>query len=270
MPARIVPQILESLNREVLNQLDLAGSIDHPGENGRAREQIVAAHLRRIVPAQFGIDTGFVLDATGGISKQVDLVIYRTGYHPVFEIGGIKHFPIEAVAAVIENKASIASTGILQAALANVASVKGLDRTNRGKNYVIGPGAGGAPTNADDFQHQVFGAIVTERSLATETFRQVVTDYLASSPRRIWPNIYADLRRFSFTYLSEVEPANATAIPSEAKYIAVTEPDTPGFVPPLLDLTFELLNFLRVAPVIDYKPTDYLFAGTGKIKWWKL
>src|SRR5215472_8229321 len=140
MPAPLVSEILQSLNREVINQLDLAGAIEHPGENGRAREQIITSYLHRMVPREFGIDTGFVFDACGNISRQIDVVIYRIGYHPVFEIGGIKHFMVESVVAVLENKASIGSRDKLQSAPDNTKSVKTLDRTNGGTNYLVGGG----------------------------------------------------------------------------------------------------------------------------------
>ena len=106
----LTDDIRSALNREVLTELDLARAISHPGESGRAREQIIAAFLDRLLPHSFSISTGFVIDATGAISRQIDIIIYRNDYHPVFEIGGIKHFLVESVAVVIENKASIAAT----------------------------------------------------------------------------------------------------------------------------------------------------------------
>lgn len=42
MPAPLVSKIPQSLNREGINQLDLAAAVEHPGESGRAREQIIS------------------------------------------------------------------------------------------------------------------------------------------------------------------------------------------------------------------------------------
>ncbi len=42
MPAPLASEILRSLNREVINQLDLAAAVQHPDESGRAREQIIS------------------------------------------------------------------------------------------------------------------------------------------------------------------------------------------------------------------------------------
>jgi hypothetical protein len=67
---------------DVAKQLELTRRIDHPGESGRAREQILTAFIRRLVPSTFGVSTGFVIDAVGGLSRQLDVVVYRTDYAP--------------------------------------------------------------------------------------------------------------------------------------------------------------------------------------------
>jgi hypothetical protein len=272
MPAPLVVDILQSLNREVINQLDLAAAIEHPGESGRAREQIIARYLGRLTPKEFAVDTGFVFDAQGNISRQIDLVIYRIGYHPVFEIGGIKHFMVESVVAVLENKASIGSRDTLYTALNNIKSVKALDRTNRRTNYLIVGGQQGPGVDPDEFKHQVFGAIVTERSLKRDSLKAALLDFLGAEPdRRHWPNMYADVRGPCARFLKgSPNPNEVTAIPAEAEYLCLTDPDADSYLPPLLDLTFELINFLRVAPIVDYKPTAYLGCNTGRNNWWKL
>jgi hypothetical protein len=136
MPAMPVPAtILRALARDTLEQLRLATEIEHPGESGRAREQILTEFIRRLIPSSFGVSTGFVVDAVGGKSRQMDVVVYRTDYAPVLEIGGVKHFLVESVVAVLEVKAAINTEARLAQALDNIASVKALDRTNRGRNY---------------------------------------------------------------------------------------------------------------------------------------
>lgn len=265
----LINKILFALNKEVLTELDLAKAITHPGESGRAREQIIAAFLGRLLPSSFGISTGFAIDAAGGISRQIDIIIYRNSYHPVFQIGGIRYFLIESIAAVIENKASITSTTVLNQALENIKSVKALDRTNQGKNYILD--GSHTPVNPADFQHQVFGAIVTEESLSRNTLKQELLDFLRATPNRShWPNFYADVRHLSAVYLKSADPPEATVIPDEAQYLALTDNSSENFVPPLIELAFEVTNFLRVAPIIDFKPTDYLLAEAGKIDWWKI
>ena len=65
--------IVKALDEEVQTKLKLAKAITHPGESGRARENIIAEFLRKLVPQSIGIDTGFVIDSQGGISKQIDI-----------------------------------------------------------------------------------------------------------------------------------------------------------------------------------------------------
>lgn len=270
MPAPIVSKILDALNRDVLNQLELAKAVTHPGESGRAREQIVADYLRRIIPEDFRIDTGFVIDGQGGVSRQIDLVVYRRNYHPVFQIGGIKYFMIESVAAVIENKASIASRDVFKAALENIRSVKVLDRSNGGHNYVLAGGRQAGPVDPGKFEHQVFGAVVTEQSLTRDALKDEWIAFLKAYPSRTdWPNFYADVRHFAGLYMSSLDPPAMTVIPSKAICLALTDEDDLAR-PPLLELTFELVNLLRISELIDFSPRGYLWAESGKVQWWKI
>jgi hypothetical protein len=244
----------------------------HPGETGRARENVIAKYLRRIVPKEFGIDTGFVFDASGSISRQVDVVIYRTGYHPVFEIGEVKHFIVESVVAVLENKASIAKRDRLDDALGNIRSVKALDRTNAGTNYIVTGGQQGAMVDAGAFEHQIFGAIVTERSLSNETLQDALRAFFRQDPNRnLWPNMYADVRGVVAGYCKPGinQGPQITAIPAESDAIYITDTAKPG-PPALIQLTQELINFLRIAPVVDFQPTAYFGPGVGNICRWNL
>jgi len=212
-------------------------------------------------------------DYPRGISKQIDIVVYRTDYHPVFEIGGIKHFPVESVMAVIENKSSISSTKSLHNALQNIASVKALDRTNNGTNYLHIGGQGPLlRVNPNQFDHQVFGVIVTEKSLTQDTLKDRLLEYLRHAERKLWPNGYHDVRGFTAFYLKEVDttPPQVTVKPQEATHLCITDADAPGAVPPLVQMAFALVNFVRISPLIDFKPTGYLNGQCGPGSWWSL
>jgi hypothetical protein len=261
MPHSDVKKILDSLNREVLNRLALAAGISHPGESGRARENVLAAYLRQLLPKEFSVDTGFVFDASGKISKQIDIVIYRADYYPVFEIGGIKHYIVESVVAAIENKASIASQESLSSALENIKSVKQLDRTGSGKNYILLGRNQGGPVNPRDFCHQIFGAIATENSLARDGLKDGLLKFLHENDRRWWPNTYVDVRGLAACFLKGDPKTTTVADTMDAEHLAFTNPAAPDATPPLLELTERLLDFLRVAQIVDYSPSAYLGGG---------
>lgn len=272
MTSNLIKNILGALNKEVINGLDLAKSIAHPGESGRAREQIIAEFFQRFLPKNFGISTGFVIDATGGISRQIDLIVYRNDYHPIFEIGGIKHFMVESVVAVMENKSSLASRERLGDALDNIESVKKLDRTNRGKNYTVIGSNVGSMVDHNLFKEQVFGAILTEESLTKETLKDELLGHLHSNPNKNhWFNFYADVRNLSAFYaITSKDPTELTAVPQNAEALAISSKTASNFVPPLIVLASELCNLLRVTPLIDYHTVDYLLPASGAIDWWKI
>lgn len=256
----LTKNIVSSLNKAVLDELDLSGKINHPGENGRARENILRRFLAKILPGKYKVDTGFVIDAAGGQSRQIDIVIYRDDYHSVFEIGDVKYFMVESVAAVIENKASIASASALQQAFENIKSVKSLDRSNRGKNYLL-------PTrravNRDDFYHQVFGAILTEKSLSIPSLRAEFESFFdGTRDKRLWPNMYCDVRGSSFRYVSEDECVIVD--PRKAASFAISDPAAETYNPPLIELAYELVSLLRVLQIVDFSAADYFHGISGR------
>lgn len=258
----VTKKIVKALNKSVLDDLDLTRNIRHPGENGRAREQILKNFLKKIIPKKYSVDTGFVIDAVGGISNQIDIVIYRDDYHSIFEIGEIKHFMVESVVAVIENKASMASSAALRQAFDNIKSVKRLDRTNNGKNIAI---PSGKKLDKNNFYHQIFGGILTEKSLSSQNIKSEFISFFESNrDKSLWPNIYADVRGPSFRYISESE--HAIVDPREANAFSISDPLAETYNPPLIELTYELVSLLRILPLVDFSTQDYFHGISGKAK----
>ena len=259
MPIQL-QRIIDSLANQALEAFDLATGVDHPGEGGRAREEVIRRFLTNVLPLDFGIDTGFVIDATGQVSKQIDIVIYWKGRFPVLDIGGVKHFMIESVAAAIETKATIGSAKVLQQALDNIASVKMLDRSNGGRNRTR---PGQLSIDRTVFQHQVWTAVVAGTSMATDTVVERIYDWLEGHKRILWPNAYLDVREVLVQYLvmDNGFPANSTTDPMAAGaiYPAKGIQRQWGMSPPLAFFAVDLLDFLRVTPMIDYSPTGYFY-----------
>lgn len=258
----ITKKIVKALNKSVLDDLDLTRNIRHPGENGRAREQILKNFLKKILPKKYSVDTGFVIDAVGGISNQIDIVIYRDDYHSTFEIGEIKHFMVESVVAVIENKASMASGDALRQAFDNIKSVKRLDRTNKGNNYVL---PGRRKLDKSDFYHQIFGAILTEKSLSSASLKsEFISLFESTRDKSLWPNMYVDVRGSSFRYISESE--HVIVDPRKASAFAISDPLAETYNPPLIELAYELVSLFRVLPLVDFSAEDYFHGISGKAK----
>lgn len=87
--------------------------------------------LREFLPARYGIAKGQVIDSQGGISDQIDLLIYDAQYTPLLAktANGDLFVPAEAVYAVFEVKQEV-NRKFLEYAGAKIASVRELTRTS--------------------------------------------------------------------------------------------------------------------------------------------
>ena len=80
----------------------------HTGEFGTYREGIVRDFLQSFLPQRLAIDTGFVVNALGEVSGQIDLVIYDPSLTPPLESKNRQRFfPIETVIAAGEVKSNV-------------------------------------------------------------------------------------------------------------------------------------------------------------------
>lgn len=236
-----------------------AALISHPAERGRAREEVLRQYLAEIVPSGFDVATGFIIDVHGKQSRQQDLIIVRRDYHPKFQVGGAQFYPVEAVAAVVEVKSTL-TKATLTDAIDNAASVKRLDRTGGGENYVVIGGAGGVrgPDVQKDYDdHQIMSMIVAADSdVSWEAAHRTFDESLRESPRSVWPNSVAAAGKFYLSYeVPDEHPRTHTHV---ATGVRVYLPESETNVEPLVDVAGDLWSWLRVAPLIDVKPLRYV------------
>lgn len=174
--------------------------IDHPGELGRDREKVLRKFLKKHLPKRFTVSTGFVFDASGKVSDQIDVVIADALACPVFKTaGGIRIFPCEAVVAVGQVKSSMTSESVMREALENLESVKGLDRSAGGHSH---DEASLEPLDPlFNHRHQIFTFLfVTGRALARETAQERLMDFVIERPANLWPNVVIALNKYLLTY----------------------------------------------------------------------
>lgn len=80
----------------------------HTGEFGTYREAIVHDFLHPFLPQRLAIDSGFIVNALGEVSKQIDLVIYDPSLTPPLESQNRQRFfPVETVIAAGEVKSNV-------------------------------------------------------------------------------------------------------------------------------------------------------------------
>lgn len=254
-------QLLESFVTQTTERLRVAMLLGHGGEIGRAREQALRDLLRSFLPPALGVTTGFVIDAHGGRSRQVDIIIHFADYHAVFSVGGIPLVPVEAVIAVIEVKSDASSTAVLRDCYDNLATVKALDRSNGGRNvYLVDREPRQLPPEMwQHFQFQVFGCVLAMRSLSRDSWLDTTAAWCNERDRSLWPNFYCGIDDYVGTYMIDVQgDVVGCPDPTEAVEYAAWRPTGET---PLAWAVQELLNFVRVARRIDYLPSAYLSDG---------
>ena len=115
-------QMLASLN---VNRM----FIEHPGSKGDATEQHWIEFLRAYLPERYKVDKAIVIDSTGNVSEQMDVLIYDAIYTPfIFKQDGFMYIPAESVYAVFEVKQDV--KGYIEYAAKKVESVRKLKRTS--------------------------------------------------------------------------------------------------------------------------------------------
>lgn len=198
--------------------------INHPGELGTAREQIIREFLASHIPKRFEVSTGFVFDCTGSMSKQLDVIIFDADVCPRFEVPGGKFlFPCEAVAAVGQIKSSMNSRAVLQDAMENVASVKSLDRSANGMAFDSRFNERLSPR--DNHLHQIFTfIIVINQSLTPESIAQTILEDSFNRPVELLPNLILGLDRFLLTYSCN---GGVCPTPTNARGVAIQSSEEP-------------------------------------------
>lgn len=174
--------------------------VAHPGELGVGREEIIRRFLRSYLSARFEISTGFVFDSGGNVSKQLDIIIANAFVCPRFEtVGGIRYYPCEAVVAVGQVKSSLTSDASLQSALANLESVKELDRSANGRAFDAERQEEIDPVN--NHLHQIFTFLfICGKAMKDSTMHTVYMDRVLATAPHVWTNIILALDQYLITF----------------------------------------------------------------------
>ncbi len=99
---------VEKLYQSLIHEIDAVAGLPHHGARGARIETSLCALLQRVLPKKYSISTNqFVIDRTGKVSRECDIVIYNSSEH----LSLIENYiPIELVYGVIEVKSKLNST----------------------------------------------------------------------------------------------------------------------------------------------------------------
>jgi len=104
-------------------------AVKHPGLKGTSFEETLRIFLKNYLPRSLNVSTGELVDAYGGISRQLDVIISDSAKTPIFfRSGDIRVIPVECTYAVIEVKAYL-DANELDCVFQNMESVRNLRKT---------------------------------------------------------------------------------------------------------------------------------------------
>lgn len=101
-----IAELFNGLQNQMVAQLNTNRDfIKHSGPKGDSLENVWIEWLKKYLPNRYCVDKAIVIDSTGALSDQLDLVIYDQHHTPfVFTQNGINYIPAEGVYAVFEVK----------------------------------------------------------------------------------------------------------------------------------------------------------------------
>lgn len=154
-PSPTPHSVFQQLQKNMLSSLSMSkAAISHPGTLGGATEEKWLDLFQRYLPERYRAERGHVMDSKGGMSDQIDVIIFDRHFTPfLFNDEGVYYIPAESVYAVIEVKQSLNKHEVGYAG-DKIASVRKLHRTS-----VPIPHAGGVYPAKELFH--IMGGIVT-------------------------------------------------------------------------------------------------------------
>ena len=94
----------------------IRSSIPHAAETGRLVEQLIRSELKKVLPEKIAVADGFVVDAEGRASRQMDIILYDKLNTPrIFSSDGAQMFPVETTYAAGEIKTKLDRTSLRDA-----------------------------------------------------------------------------------------------------------------------------------------------------------
>jgi len=103
--------------------------VNHALETGLSNEEILRDSLREILPSKYGVAKGKIVNASGAMSRQCDIILYDVLNCPNIFVDSNKNqiLPIEGVYAIIEVKTQLTHAKLAES-FENICSSKNLAR----------------------------------------------------------------------------------------------------------------------------------------------
>lgn len=120
-----IRKIIQARIENIIHLSDVTGSVPHKPTVGGLREEYLSEFFRELVPDSVLITSGFIEDATGNISPQLDLIVTQKSSLPLITMkDGLSIVPVESALLVAEIKSTLNTSDLKQVAAQNDAISK--------------------------------------------------------------------------------------------------------------------------------------------------
>ncbi|MCT4665472.1 MAG: hypothetical protein N4A45_09595 [Flavobacteriales bacterium] len=110
-----IKRVIQSRIIQLLAQSESISKIKHPPTVGELRESFIVNFLKDLLPKRISLNTGVICDATGNISRQLDLILTDESYLPKINFGGRNSIiPVESVLMFAEVKSTLSTLDLEQ------------------------------------------------------------------------------------------------------------------------------------------------------------
>lgn len=127
----VLEKLFDEVSTQMTSRLNQAriGIGTHAPSKGTTFENIFIEFLREYLPKFMDVSSGFIVDANGNQSRQLDVILFDANKSPKFyQKENIRVLPIECVYGVIEVKAKLAISDVGEI-FENMKSVRRLEKT---------------------------------------------------------------------------------------------------------------------------------------------
>jgi hypothetical protein len=120
-----IRKIIQARIDHIIQLSEVTGNVPHKPTVGALREEYLSDFFRELVPDTVSITSGFIADASGNISPQLDLIVTQKSSLPLITMkDGLSIVPVESAILVAEVKSILTTAGLKQVATQNDALSK--------------------------------------------------------------------------------------------------------------------------------------------------
>lgn len=110
-----IRKIIQARIDNIIQLSEGTGNVPHSPTVGALREEYLSEFFRELVPDSVSITSGFIADAAGNISPQLDLIVTQKSSLPLITMkDGLSIVPVESAILVAEIKSTLTTKDLKQ------------------------------------------------------------------------------------------------------------------------------------------------------------